>query len=185
MLQGSIVKGFDSDGNIICYIQRKYVFVTEGLYDGSFSNGLVGAHAACNTEAEAAGLTGVYLAWISDSTLSPLAMMMKHQVPYVLPSNEVVASDWEDLTDGALYHAINQTADGTVVTSGYVWTATSVYGTHDISHGVANCSNWTTSSNLESAGTGDVLANNNYWSDNSGSQSHSCDEMLRIYCIQQ
>jgi hypothetical protein len=107
----------------------KVVFVTSGRYTGNLG-GVDGADAKCQAEADAAGLTGEYKAWISDEASSPAAAFTKNGGPYVLAGTGThVAEDWADLTDGNLAAAINIHASGNAIDRGAdTWTNTTTTG---------------------------------------------------------
>jgi hypothetical protein len=88
---------------------ERRVFVTSQVFTGDLG-GLTGADAKCQTLADAAGLGGTYMAWLSDLTGDPQTRMSHDGLPYVLADGvTVVASDWAQLTSGGLQHAIDTT----------------------------------------------------------------------------
>jgi hypothetical protein len=117
-------------------IVGKIVFLTESEPDGNMG-GIIGADMICQGEADAAGLTGVYKAWLSDSNPanSPASRFTHSTGPYVRVDGTIVAQDWTDLTDGSILDEIVIAADGTNMhwtdPDGleHVWTNTRVDGT--------------------------------------------------------
>ena len=102
-------------------------------------------------------LPGTYRAWLSDDTGSPstrfrcTAAVCSGQ-GYQLPdqAQTQIATDWTDLTDGTLIHAINVTElGGTVPTNpapdARAWSNTAVDGTvrTDVPDDDLACVNWT------------------------------------------
>ena len=81
-------------------LRPRSVFVT-GTFDGNLG-GLAGADAECQSRATGAGLSGTFLAWLSDGVTDPDARFDKTGGPFVLTSGVVLATDWADLTDGTL-----------------------------------------------------------------------------------
>lgn len=156
---------------------EKIVFVTQNSHLANFG-GIEGADAICQAEADTAGLEGVFLAWLSDSTNSPSTRFTKSSYPYVLANGTVVATDWEDLTDGSLLSPINRVATGGAHLSGHVWTSTTIAGTSRVD----NCNNWTSSSGDWLAYDGNLLYSNYAWTDH----THQwCTIRLKLYCFQQ
>ena len=64
---GPIV-GIDAEGNFVC--GYKTVFISSVQYTGALG-GLLGADLRCNNLARNANLSGVYKAWLSDTSNSP------------------------------------------------------------------------------------------------------------------
>jgi hypothetical protein len=154
----------------------KFVFVTSTTYTGNLG-GLSGADAICNTRAAAAGRSGTYMAWLSDSTASP-STRFTHAGPYANGSN-VIASDWADLTDGTVGIFFEFTEFGTSlpVASG-VWTDTNPDGTYDGTFG--NCTGWTSTSGLAVFGVTNLADSN--WTHLS---AQGCNTSLHLYCFEQ
>jgi len=161
---------------------HRIVFVTAGLYDGNLG-GLSGADAICQLEAESASLTGTFKAWLSDSNASPeTRFTTAPMASYVLVDGTPVANDWEDLTDGVIIHPIDQTANGTLLSSAiFVWTGTSTDGTSDISG--SYCSDWTDELSPDAGITGSLIEEDYQWT-----RTHAVgctSPTLHLYCFQQ
>lgn len=125
-----------------CDIDRM-IFVTKDLWAG-FQISTVGtADTRCWTRAMKAGHPRpmAFRAWLSNGVDSPLDHHHSDG-PYKLSTGQVVAINWEDLTDGQLEHAIDRSADGTLI-EGPVWTATAPDGSP---YATGHCNNWTASS---------------------------------------
>ena len=88
------------------------VFVTAARYSANLGGGLTGADTLCQVEAETAGLPGAYKAWLADESGGPSTRFRLSSGPYQLVTGETVADNWDDLTDGALRHAIDTNAAG-------------------------------------------------------------------------
>jgi hypothetical protein len=168
------------------------IFVSSALYDGNLG-GLSGADATCQTLAQAAGLSGSFRAWLSDSNTSASQRLSHGTLPYVLVDNTVVAIGWTGLTSGTLLHAIDLTETGQAPTQGSlncsggilpVWTFTTASGGLPGSTG-ANCADWTSSA--------DQLAYGGLASSQTSSWSAACSigavglcaKTASIYCVQQ
>lgn len=152
--------------------------------------GLEGADQHCQANAEAAGLEGTFMAWLSaGSTAQVVDRFSVEGGPFVLVDGTHVATDWADLTDGSLTAPILVDASGVVYDAGgvperYVITHTAADGTS--APGVAPCSGFTSNSVVE-AGWGNA-------GNTDGSWTHSDDRWQcdsdsgggpSLYCFQQ
>jgi hypothetical protein len=165
--------------------EPRIVFVSSTWVNGAII-GVGDADQICQDEATAEGLPGFsYRAWISDTSSSPDTRFDKTGGPYELPLGQKVADDWADLTDGTLDHYINQTADGTgVSTPQKVWTNTNEDGTAANNSGDPNidhCDYW-------SLGFADLsgifgFAGGILWSN--AHEVERCNISLPLYCFQQ
>jgi hypothetical protein len=106
----------------------KRVFVSSTSSNANLG-GATGADARCQNLAQAAGLGGMFRAWLSVSGSSPSTRFTKAVVPYRLLDGTVVADDWNDLTDGTLKHAIDRDEKNALVVAAEVWTGTRTNGT--------------------------------------------------------
>lgn len=166
------------------------VFVSASSYDGNLG-GVSGADAKCQAEADGAGLSGTYRAWIGTSTYSPADNWnaTARDKEYNLPDGANVADDWADLTDGSLDAPIDLRADGTnpylggEPNAGYtaVWAAVASDGTYSNVQG--NCSDWT--SNSGGSAYGDYGIRDVSGSSWTGGDYGICDTLFRIYCFEQ
>jgi hypothetical protein len=106
-----------ADGTVSfkCPIAPKLVFVTSQAYSGNLG-GLAGADGKCQALASAAGLGGIYKAWLSDSTSSPATRFTQYPHNYSQVDGTVVAADWASLTSGALLSPIVHDETGQVAT---------------------------------------------------------------------
>jgi len=123
------------------------VFVTEFKHTGALG-GLAGADAVCQAEADAAGLPGVFLAWLSNMSAGPDERFTHSDIPYVLLSGDRVADDWDDLADGSLQTVITVSPAGplALAPTAKVWTNTLPDGTpHNAGDGPEDycCNGWT------------------------------------------
>lgn len=90
----------------------KLVFVTSAEFTGNLG-GLSGADAICQEAADAAGLDGVFQAWLSDSVDTPSTRWKTLSLgPYFLLDGGVVAASFGDLVDGTINAEINVTEAG-------------------------------------------------------------------------
>jgi hypothetical protein len=162
------------------------VFISSQSYTGNLG-GLAGADAKCQGLANAAGIEGTFMAWLSDSTASPSTRFpTKSASPYKLLNGVKIADNWADLTDGTLdeWIYVEDTGDhGKPGPGNQTWTGTRSTGLASGAH----CNNWTSES---SAVTGTVgyqrhaLDEDGSWS-NWPSQMTTCGADRLLYCFQQ
>jgi hypothetical protein len=169
-----------------CATGPKTVFVTSETYAGDLG-GLAGADAKCQARAKAAGLSGVYLAWLSDYFDWPARRFSRAGSPYRLVDGSVVADDWSSLTSGALRHAIDRTEVGEAPAATdtpcgglSVWTNTQTDGSLETE--ANSCGDWTDAIG-GGAGLGLANAQTSGWTgDCSGAV---CGSHAALYCFEQ
>lgn len=124
-------------------VRLRRVFLTSTRYPADLG-GLPGADAKCQASANAAGLGGGWMAWLSDAAGSPSTRFARDGV-FVLVSGNPIANSWEQLTSGALRHAIDIDEWGGRIddagTSIKVWSDTNVGGGLKLLS--ADCGDWT------------------------------------------
>jgi hypothetical protein len=74
----------------------KTVFITSQMFDGALG-GLEGADDKCNQAAAAAGLSGTFKAWLSNSSTGPADRFVRAELPYVRTDGVRIADHWTDL----------------------------------------------------------------------------------------
>lgn len=184
------------------------IFVTSTSYTGKLG-GLSGADAICNERAKAAGLVGVYQAWLCDGRTAPATPGRCNQagVPYLRTDGARIADDWANLTDGSLLlNSINRDEFGTAVVwfvDSLPWTYVTPWGTCDdatyLSPGFGPCpafhrcklncaddggdNGWTSDSLWAQGAKGDVNLVTTFWTDGATGLCNTPKE--RIYCIEQ
>lgn len=166
----------------------KRAFVTSQGHTGAFTNGLVGADAFCNQAAEAAGLSGFYLAWLSNAGNSPAGVYLPGNA-YVLLDGTQIAGSLAQLLDGNLDAAIDINEHGQPQplvnvpncpnVSAPVWSNTSVFG--NLSMG-PSCGEWTSGDPAMTGLVGDMNATDMSWT--SANCAVPCNKLLPIYCIE-
>jgi hypothetical protein len=179
-----------SAGTKVC-ASPKHVFVTINHYTGGAIGSLTLADRKCQDEADAAHLSGVFKAWLSDSTGSPSTRFTRNIVPYMLVGNPVlIAQNWNDLTDGALAHAINRNALGNPQGGGpsacdpaqfSVYTNTQADGT--MYQAAYSCSNWT--SNTGPSVWGVLTAEAPLWTHECEGGDNGCAKASALLCFEQ
>jgi hypothetical protein len=176
--ENSYMTGIDIQGKIVCE-SAKYVFVTSTVHSGNLG-GLVGADVICQNLADAAGLPGIYLAWLSDSDRSPSTRFTRPIVPYVNTIGETVAAGWNDLIDGQLTNTIGYDENG-VANGGVFWSGTDING--NVATIGWHCLDWTSDSNSQNGQEGVTSYTDAHWTSLFGD---SCDNNDRhLVCFQQ
>ena len=180
----TVMIGIDANGKIVCSAPlpppaaSKQVFVTSKTYSLGFG-GVVGADKQCATLATAAGLSGTFKAWISDSTTSPATSFAQSSAPYKQVDGTVIANDWADLVDGALAIGIKVDENGTTGIKDVIATATKTSGFYTGSA----CSDWT--SVTKGGFTRGVSTRvDGTWTDD---RIDACTKLtqVRLYCFEQ
>ena len=170
------------------------VFLTSDEHAANLG-GLEGADAICQGKARSAGLQGTFKAWLSDSNTSAAQRLTHSAVPYIDTRNQVIANDWEDLTNGSLQRAItvDQTGFdwdsdashcGAFIWLAAVWTGTATDG----SSKPPFCSDWTSTADIEtdSAHVGHYCYASEAWTDQTGGDTtKGCSAETSLYCFQQ
>ncbi|HRS54249.1 MAG TPA: fibronectin type III domain-containing protein, partial [Bacteroidales bacterium] len=168
----------------------KKVFVTSTSYYASLG-GINGADNICQSRANAAGLNGTYMAWISNASSCPNNRFNKSTGPYILVNGTIIANNWADLTSGTLQNPINVDEFGNLIVSGNTtWTNTDIYGNFDTGFwgGCTSniCNNWTDGSSCNSSGGaamgGNINTTNSEWTHYS---CGCCLNSWRLYCFEQ
>ncbi len=133
----------------------KTVFITSHSFDGNLGS-LAGADEKCGQAAAAAGLTGTFKAWLSDSETGPADRFVHAQVPYVRTDGIRIADDWDDLVSCTEGPGGKECLDApfTVDENGtdhkdflvQAWSNTGTDGKpgNPLMGNLVNCANWTT-----------------------------------------
>ena len=166
-----------------------FVFVTSTTYTGNLG-GVSGADAKCNERAIAAGLPGVYKAWIginSGGGTGPTATFPHQTGNYILPGGQVVANGWNDLTDTTIDIAINDDEFGTPGVNAKVWTNVDFDGSTLLN---ARCAlggvDWTSDLSSGAGVIGSTTNNNSCWSvDTCANPVSDCNIPQHLYCFMQ
>jgi len=191
---GFVYEGVEDcdDGNQIdadecsntCLSPRR-VFVTSAAYKGDLKPavgealGLALGDAHCQERADAAGLGGTWLAWLSDVRMSPATRFEAFIGAYQLVDGAVVAIGWADLTDGTLAHAIDLDEAGNPAFGENVWTNTAADGS---SAGQMTCMNWTSLKVTDKGTIGVTDALDGTWT---SVVDAPCSGTARLYCVEQ
>lgn len=153
------------------------VFVSSAQYNGNLGS-INGADNKCEQLAAAAGMEGIWHAWVSTDLAD--AKDRVQDAPYFLvDATTQVASGKADLVDGSISHPINKDENGNTV-SGDVWTGTGSGGTVTSQH----CSSWTSSSDSVMGSTGDAIEADANWTEKTTGSEEACNLEYRIYCFE-
>jgi len=158
------------------------VFVTSTRHEGNLG-GIAGADAICAARAAEAGLSGRFLAWISDDESSPSTRFSQAPFPYVLLDGTVIAASWAALASQPPRHHINVTELG-IEAEGLstVWTRTLGDGTAAGFGLGPDCGGWTRPDPGAYGTNGQHQGTLGLWSFFGAS---SCNARLRLYCFEQ
>jgi hypothetical protein len=185
---------------------NKVVFVTSVKGNGNLStwadaggkSGLAAGDAVCQARANAAGLTGTFVAWLSDSTSDAYCRI--HNLTGKKSSNcgqaslPVAAGPWVR-TDGFPFsEAIDQLINsnkvytpirfdefGNAISSTRYFTATSTNGALHPNSAPSPCSDWTSSAAGVFVDVGETDGVSSLWTTTGGNQ---CDATLPLICFQ-
>jgi hypothetical protein len=159
---------------------ERIVFLTSGEFS---AQAVSEAADRCQEAADAAGLPGTYLAWVSYGDFRPADDFTHFDGPYILTDGNVVADDWDDLTDGFLQHAIDHDENGAMAVMELVWTNTEYDGSATfLGSSVNNCSDFTSTDSDENAAFGRSNYTDDSWTEY---DSNICSLSARFYCFQQ
>jgi len=172
-----------------CETPGRRVFVTDGAYSVPFndieSEGMAGADAICQSRADDEGLTGLWLAWMSDRTIDAsdrLEPLELPNAPYIQLNGAVVANGWDDLTNGNLVGGISITEFGVgLAEDTSVWTGTDAMGE---STGV-DCFGWLVEEDSgDGATVGSTALLDDGWT--ATNEPLPCDSAdIHLYCFEQ
>jgi hypothetical protein len=188
LLRGTVLP--DGSGNVAgaaslaeacAFPEDGVAFATSTTHDGALG-GLARADAICQAEADAAGLTGTFLAWLSDSTTHAPDRLLDHARAYTLADGAPLTT-WSALLDGALSSPIGLDASGEDATQlawylgTNLWTGTTADGLAQS----ATCQDWTSSDPADFGTTGRNNFGDASWTED---LSAPCDQALQLYCFE-
>lgn len=163
---------------------ERLAFVTETEYDGNLG-GVIGADAKCQANANAAGLSGDFDAWIADSDANSAPATRFNIAGTALPIKDVngvtIANNWADLVDGSIGATLNAMSDGNVPTS-TLTVSTNVGSDGTQASAADHCTDWSSDSGAITIANGDITSVGAGWSN---SATQTCAEATRLYCFEQ
>ena len=173
--------GYQRSGST-CVVTPKLIFASSTNTLTGDLGGLSGADSLCQSLAMAAGHSGTFKAWLSDSHIDAATRLTHSTAPYVLVDGTVVAANWTGLTSGALQHAISEDEHGAVALAA-IWTGTLYDGTLWGVGEEVTCANWNSSLSTNRGAYGQTSAAAD-WTEagNSGSCAQNHES---VYCLEQ
>ncbi len=171
--------------SILPPLQTKLVFVTQNRYHpGTDFWSFWGADIKCRQSAQAAGLNGTFVAWLSANETNVSGSWVVHardrvvNAQYFRVDGVRVANGLFDLTDGAIDTAIKVNEFGNIVVNNtQVWTGTDRYGyATDL-----DCNEWSTSTGNDTATIGSNVRRNYAWTE---ARVTGCARARRLYCFE-
>ncbi len=171
-------------GENVCTV-GKFVFASSVSYTGDLG-GLAGADSKCQVLAGKAALPGTYKAWLSDLTDSPSTRFshLMDYLPYFRVDGKLVASNWDDLTDGELKFSLSADEYGSPRQTG-PWTGTAIDGTRATQNEKELCGNWVSPSD----GFGELEGITGISTETSGLWTNDvptgCTNERSLYCFQE
>ncbi len=164
------------------------VFATSTFYgvtEIQRTAGTLKADTACNARAAAAGLTGTYKAWVSDSAQDAIAHITDVGPWYLMDGTTLVFQNLAQIPYaggvGGPSNPINQDEYGALISSGTTGAATgsNAAGENDLTK---NCSNWADSGSTMEMGGGLITQTGSAWATG---HVWNCNVSLRLYCFEQ
>lgn len=166
---------------------RRTAFLTHTTLTGDEVGSIADADAVCQAEADAAGLTGTFKAWIGDSTTAPADRMNAAGAPWALVDGTFVSPGLNNLVNQYPQADIVLGADGNLVAPNFfsyrvAWTGFLPNKT---------CADWSAGAGEEgSTGFADTIAlfghPESTWQIAAYGGDHvPCDNPVSLYCFQQ
>lgn len=177
---------------------NKRVFVTSTTYSGQIvavndpaAVGIDAGDSECQRLADAAGLPGTYLAWLSDSESNPDQDFTRTSGEYRLVDDTVIAYGWSDLTDGQLEAPISLDEYGQpapqsdlICASNAHWVLTGTSNRGEWATSLEDCEGWTANVGPGTWGRNDRAE---FWSEScsGGGATDPCGKQAPIFCFEQ
>jgi len=157
-------------------------FLSSRQYDGNLG-GVSSADKECQDMADAAGLSGSFKAWLSDSTIDAKDRFNTKNLPYYRVDGIKVADDFNNLIDGNIDNPIDVDENGITIpwSSVGVMTGTTNYGVLDTDY--TTCDDWTSSESNLVHTMGD-FKDPELWSKYLISSVSCSNNEERIYCFE-
>jgi hypothetical protein len=153
---------------------HKRVFVTSTTYSGA-PGSVLAADAACQHQADASGLPGVFRAWISNGKADAYVRMSDG--PWYTTADALAFSSHAELRNAPQAELLDE-AGGYPQNAG-AWTGSDVNGTSVPD----NCEAWTNATAAATGMTGSALGFDATWG--GGHAPMRCDQKAALLCFQQ
>lgn len=157
-------------------VKANIIFVTSTIFDGNLG-GSGGADAECNARADAAGLPGTYVAWLSTPELDAIDRLAGSQ-GWVRPDGRPFADSLGFDIRRTWYPPSLDEFGEVVPDDTRTITGTNFEGVYFEPAGT--CDDYTSSTALDGVGTGDPFSGFGNWS--SGGSS-ACKLPMRLFCL--
>jgi hypothetical protein len=157
------------------------IFVTSGQF-GSDLGGLSGADAHCNTAAEAASLSGSWVAWLSSTTDDAIDRVTGAGPWYLVDRKTKVFNNRANLMTTPLVGIATDEQGQPANPQDWVWTGTAVGGAKDCDTMSCECADWSAQT-TSFVSTGQVGASDSQWTQRMPTQL--CNFNLHLYCLEQ
>ena len=169
--------------------QGRHAFMTRRTWTPDPIQGIYSADALCQSEASAAGLTGVYLALLTPTNSAAAWRFDTTGLPWIRTDGiRITQSASEFFTTGLFDVPPNLSADGTYEFSyEVVWIGTGSNGNPNtvVTDGTSNCSNWQSTIGSAGAGrAGDTATSQFFNFVPSGPYGEQCNAALNLVCLQ-
>ena len=161
------------------------VFLSSNSFSGDLTPtdseeaGLARADDNCQHLAEAAGLPGLYMAWLSNDAEAPATRfhLTDFTGEFLRTDQGRIAHGWSDLIDGSIIEPINRDQYGIEHTAVPVWTSTNSDGEDQNNN---HCNNWSS----QQGSQGYVGSSSHITSAWTNSASAKCNSSAHLYCFQ-
>lgn len=158
-------------------------FTTNGRWTGNLG-GLDGADSLCTTEAQAAGLSGSFKAWLSTSKVNAKDRIAGTGPWKFVTGEQVFTIENGMFTPSQFLHFDARGNDLLFTMTPNVWTGTGDFGVLDASN--ATCRDWTSDSPQDNGSFGQLSWISTLWThDDVDGPLADCSQMQRLYCFQQ
>lgn len=166
-------------------IVGKKVFITSTIGNGDLGSwadaggqtGIAAGDAICTARAAAEGLSGIFKAWLSNTSIDAIDRLTSDTM-WVRMDGAKIADSKSDLTDESIFTSISVTEAGDYLPSNFSWT-----GTHSDGFSSAiTCNDWTDSTTGVSATIGSTTYVKRLWSNQ---MSIKCSRnIFHLYCFE-
>jgi hypothetical protein len=167
--------GPGNDGDPAASTPYNIVFVTSTSSRLADLGGLAGADTTCNQLAMMAGLSGTYVAWMSDAGTTAVSRLGSAR-GWIRRDGKPIVDSISDLVAGKMLYPILLTETGTALTGQFgIITATNGSGAH-----VEDCTGFTSTASSALMMTGIASQTFTTWTENFAG---GCDQSLPMYCF--
>ncbi len=156
------------------------VFMTSTSIAPGALGGLIGGDAFCNERAQAAGLPGTYVAWLSTSTVAS-GYHVGNARGWVRMDGKPLADTLSDLLDGTLWYPILFDENGVSYAGSNPPAVATGSGDGGYLKPGHNCMDWTSIDSTLVVETGRPTYTTHFWSE--AGELKKCNVPMRLYCF--